>query len=158
VSIRESHRNRRDRWPLEFDLAGVPRETAERERLLREQRELEETEQSPMSPVTPSPTNMFAVDYQAGEHVIDINNPPTKRYVHQEFPKLVYHHESGHILQVDDEKQLKAAQKRGFKDRPASNRDYSKIAGSVAAIAEHAEPRPEELSADEMVELDDEAS
>jgi hypothetical protein len=38
MSIREAHRNPRDRWPLQFDLEGLPRDAATREARLRELR------------------------------------------------------------------------------------------------------------------------
>lgn len=77
------------------------------------------------------PQNSFAVDYGPGETVIDINNPPTTRYQHQEFPRLVYQHESGQVMQVADAKQLAAALKKNFDLKPASNRDYSKVTNVV---------------------------
>ena len=99
----------KDRWPLEFDLEGVPRETAERERLLGEKR---------MEANLPNPvSNTFAVDYQQGYTVIDINNPPKKPYVFQEFPKILYA-ESGKTIIVRSEAEEKRYAKSGFTTTP----------------------------------------
>lgn len=96
-----------------------------------------------MSPVT----NNFAVDYSQGDNVVDINNPPRKRYVHQEFPRMVYHHDSGHVLTVNNPKELKLAIKKGFQLEPAADRDYSKVkSGFVAPMKAHGEPREAALT------------
>ena len=76
------------------------------------------------------PQNSFAADYST-ETVTDINNPKPVRYVHQEFPRLVYHHENGQVMQVADDKQLKAAEKKGFSVKPAADRDYSKVTNVI---------------------------
>jgi len=111
-----------------------------------------------MSPVT----NSFAVDYGAGEHIIDINNPPRKNYnphaPENQFPRALYHHETGRILHVENEKEMTAALKRNFELKPAPGRDYSKIsmAGIAAEKTKH-EPREEEMSAAELAALDEAA-
>lgn len=84
---------------------------------------------------------------------IDINNPPRQNYRHQEFPRLVYNHKTGSMLQVDDAAELKEAVKRGFKTEPAPNRDYSQVKGTVASIAGKVR-RTKELSAEELADLD----
>ena len=76
------------------------------------------------------PQNSFAVDYST-ETALDINNPKTPRYVHQEFPRIVYNHDNGQVMQVADEKQLKAAEKKGFSIKPAPDRDYSKVTNVI---------------------------
>ena len=76
------------------------------------------------------PQNHFAVDYNT-ETIMDINKPPQKRYVHQDFPRFVYNHDSGQVLRVDDDRQLKAAQKKGFDLKPDTRRDYSTIGNVV---------------------------
>lgn len=65
---------------------------------------------------------------------IDLSKPVTPHYRHQEFPKMVYHHEGGQVLEVADERQLKAAEKKGFQRKPAADRDYSKIQNGIAAM------------------------
>lgn len=168
MSVTGTNRNIRDRWPLEFDLEGVPRRNDVREKLLQEHRGLslgpQETEHEM------APTNSFAIDKldplvreellkqllataPVGA-VIDINNPKTKRYVHQEYPRLVYHHGSLKVVQVNDEKQLKAAQRQGFKLEPAPGADYSKIQAGKAAVKTTGEAREEEISAEQLAELD----
>jgi hypothetical protein len=151
MPLNESTRKTRERWPLAFDLEGVPRSTAIRSRLIEEQQQPIETEESMNSANVPLVQNNFAVDYQAGNNVIDINNPPTKRYQHQEFPKLVYHHESGHVLRIEDgpdaAKQLKLAEKKGYVTKPAPDRDYSKMSRANIApvkIAVEAPPLTDE--------------
>ena len=108
MPIYESHASRsiRDRWPLEFDLEGVPRETAERERLLNHRQEGEMGKTSPV-------TNSFAVDYQQGNGVIDLNNPPKKPYVYQEYPKMLYA-ASGKYLVVQNEAEERRYAKHGY--------------------------------------------
>jgi hypothetical protein len=103
----------------------------------------ETLEEETMSPVT----NNFAVDYSQGDNVVDINNPPKKRYVHQEFPRMVYHHTSGHVLNVKNKRELALALKKGFDLQPSPDRDYSKVkSGFVAPMKEHGEPREAALS------------
>jgi hypothetical protein len=146
VPLNESKRAiRRARYPLEFELAAVPPD--ERDRLLAARRaEINlaipiEGEEETMSPVTVT-KNTFAVDYQQ-ENVIDINNPATKRYRHQEFPKMVYNHIKGHVLVVANAKQHAAALKRGFQDEPDPNRDYSKVKSGMIAPTKEAGPERE---------------
>ena len=103
--------------------------------------------------------NSFAVDYQAGNNVVDINNPPQKRYLHQEFPKLVYHHESGHVLTIpagpEADKQLKLALKKGYDPKPAPDRDYSKLSrGNIAPVK--AAPVAPPLTDEQLLAADDE--
>lgn len=141
MPVNESTRKLKDRWPLEFDLAGVP--TAERQKLLGQIRQ-----EGTLS------ENFFAVDYQAGDFVSDINNPPKERYVYQEFPKMVYDHESGALLQVNDEKQQKAALKKGFQLKPSPRHDYSQVKNGFAAVKGEAPVRVEEISAEQLAELD----
>jgi hypothetical protein len=157
VPIYEANRPKsRDRYPLAFDLEGVPRETVERERRLLaaqlvEQRNLDS--QSDEGEFMPPVNNSFAVDYAAGNNVVDINNPPQKRYVHQEFPKMVYHHDSGHVLEVKTTAELKAALKKGFNEKPAPDRDYHLAkAGRVAPMKQVVEPREVDLSLDDAVD------
>ena len=73
------------------------------------------------------------------------------------WPKMVYHHESGHVLKVEDERQLKVAAKRGFQEQPSPDHDYSKVKNNVAARKEaSAVPREETMSAAQLAELDEE--
>jgi hypothetical protein len=158
MPLNESSRKRRERWPLEFDLTGVPRDTATRQQLLEQQHNLETTAEEPMSPVTPV-RNSFTVDKPTVE-ITDINNPPHKNYnphdPKNEYPKMLYHHESGRVLQVASEKEQKAALKRGFDLKPSPNHDYSKVSrAGIAAPAEHGEKREEEMSAQELAALDE---
>lgn len=86
---------------------------------------------------------------------IDLGKPVLNRYVYREFPKMVYHHENGHVLEVADDKQQKAAQKRGYKLEPSPGHDYSKLAGNnIAAVKDNAPAREEFVSAAELAELD----
>ena len=108
----------RERWPLEFDLEGVSASTAERERLIQSRREMNNI------PLVP---NTFAVDYQAGNNVIDINNPPSPyranpggRYVYQEFPKMLYpaNYPKAKPITVNSAAEKQAALKKGFLLKP----------------------------------------
>lgn len=160
MPINESKIVRRERWPLAFDLEGVPRE--DRGRFLDELRhrqanpnfdipELDYGGEDPLDMQTQPVKNTFAADQPPAATIVDINNPPTKRYVHQEFPKLVYHHESGHVLEVKDDRQYVAAAKRGFHDRPAADRDYSKVrSGMVAPLKQDGPEREKPITAEEL--------
>jgi hypothetical protein len=117
MPLHESYtsRDRRDRWPLQFDLEGVPRETAERERLLNHQRM--EGEMGKTSPVA----NSFAVDYQAGNNVIDINHPPRMPYVFQEYPKMMYA-PNGKSVVVNGEAEEKRYAKMNYALQPPAKK------------------------------------
>lgn len=150
----------RDRWPLEFDLTGVPRDTATRKLLLEQKRTLEAPEEL-MSPVTQSVRNSFTVDEpQVGPAITDINNPPRRPYSpsdpKNEFPKMLYHHETGRVLTVHNEKEQKAAMKRDFDLKPSPGHDYSKVnRAGIAAKASNEPKREEEMSAEELAALDE---
>lgn len=104
--------------------------------------------------------NSFAVDQPVTESAItDINNPPRKNYnpfdPKNEFPKMVYHHETGRVLNVADAKEQKAALKRGFKLEPSPGHDYSKVSrAGIASKASNEPKREEEMSAAELAALD----
>lgn len=159
MPLNESKRKTRERWPLSFDLEGIPRDTATRTQLLQQQQILEsfEKEQS-MSPV-PATKNSFATDIQQ-ETVVDINDPKVARYgtkqnPFREFPKMVYHHALGHVLVVQNEQQHAAAKRRGFDDKPANHRDYSKVkSGMVAPIAEKGPEREHVLTNEEIEHME----
>jgi hypothetical protein len=90
MSLRETpRRSRRDKWPLEFDLTGVPRERAERERMLAE------LQAPPLSEVEGETT---MVQNNFGDNkVIDLSDVNAMRrtdYKHEEFPKLLYKYDS----------------------------------------------------------------
>jgi len=157
----------RERWPLEFDLEGVARDTTTRKQLVEQKRQQQNPEslsEETMSPVTPV-RNHFTVDEpQQGPAITDINNPPRRPYnphdPKNEFPKVLYHHESGRVLTIaagpNAEKEQKAALKRGFQLKPSPGHDYSKVSRSgIAAVADHAPKREEEMSAEELAALDE---
>lgn len=104
MSINESKFKQRERWPLEFDLEGIPQE--QRQQLME----------------ATLPQNTFAVDYQQGNGVTDINNPNIPRYgtaqnPHREYPKMLYH-ESHKPLVVENKKDEEKALKNGFQLKP----------------------------------------
>lgn len=152
---------RRERWPLEFDLEGVPRDTATRKQLIEQKQQeqnLSSAEEEVMTPVQKI-QNHFSAEQPSVPEISDINNPPRRNYnphdAKNEFPKMVYHHESGRVLNVANEKEQKAAFKRGFELKPSPGHDYSKMSrAGVAAMADHAPKREEEMSAGELAELD----
>ena len=154
---------RRARWPLQFDLEGVPQDQKERKKLIdgilkeerRENAPLEETEEIEMSPVTPTPQNFFAADANT-EVLIDINNPKTPRYgtgqnPKREYPRIVYHHDTGHILQVSTKGQHEAAKNRGFVDQPSDKFDYHGVrSGMKAPVKEVGPEREQPLTAEDL--------
>lgn len=145
-----SRKPSRERWPLAFDLEGVPNDSGQRQKLLLDLKE--ET----MPPVQ----NNFAVDKPVQE-ITDINNPPHKNYnphdPKNQYPKMLYHHESGRVLTVNDTKEEKAALKRSFDPKPAPGRDYSKVSrAGIAAPAATGPKREEEMSAEELAAMDEE--
>jgi hypothetical protein len=109
MSIREAHRNPRDRWPLQFDLEGLPRDAATREARLRELRGENDLE-IPMN--VPQVKNNFASDNEPllasltaaqkqqllkellasnqGGQEFDLSKPPVAPYRFQEFPKALW--------------------------------------------------------------------
>ena len=78
--------------------------------------------------VTETP-NHFAVDYQAGEHITDLNNPPAHRYVYNEFPKILYAktctpstiHAKGQTIVVNDKEEEKKLVAKGWVVKPPVN-------------------------------------
>ena len=153
----------RERWPLEFDLTGVPRDTRTRKNLLAEKHQEESMAQTQQSVhgVRTITENHFTVDQPSNDIVItDINNPPRKAYnprdPQNQYPKMLYHHGNGRVLKVGNEKEEKAALKRDFKLAPSPDYDYSKVNqnSGIAAKAIHA-PREETMSAEELAAMDE---
>lgn len=159
----------RARWPLEFDLEGIPQDTKHRKHLLEikrsEARTLQQAKETFMS------QNSFAVDFltpqqkqqlldsllreTAGGEEIDLSKPKVARYRFAEFPKMVYHHDSGHSLKVKDAAQESAAAKRGYQTKPSNLHDYSKINGQGIAPLKTVMPAVEEqMTAEQLLELD----
>jgi hypothetical protein len=111
-----SRRAKRDRWPLAFDLEGVPQETAERQRLLTQKQmleaipELTPEEEDPMN--VPKVENLFATDGPAQPATItDMSRPIVIRVPFQEFPKVLYAKNGSSILvksKEEQDKKLKA--------------------------------------------------
>jgi hypothetical protein len=160
VPLNEASRKpKRERWPLAFDIEGIPRDTATRQQLLDQQHILESVPEESMSPVTPV-RNSFTVDQPVTQPVTDINNPPHKLYnphaPENEFPKMLYHHESGRVLKVSDAREQKAALKHGFVLKPSPGHDYSKVSrAGIAAVADHGPKREEEMTGEELAALDE---
>ena len=153
----------RERWPLEFDLTGVPRDTRTRKNLLAEKHQEESMAQTQQSVhgVRTITENHFTVDQPSNDvFITDINNPPRKAYnphdPKNQYPKMLYHHGNGRVLKVGNEKEEKAALKRDFKLAPSPDYDYSKVNqnSGIAAKAIHA-PREESMSAEELAALDE---
>jgi hypothetical protein len=120
MPLNEATRVRRERWPLAFDLEGLPRDTAVRNSHLEHEKLKEEIMNT--HPVA----NNFAVDYQAGNNVIDINNPPKKAYnphaPENQFPKMIYPATwpAAKAITVGSEQELQAKLKKGFELKPPS--------------------------------------
>lgn len=105
--------------------------------------------------------NHFTVDQPSNDiFITDINNPPRKPYnprdPQNQYPKMLYHHGNGRVLQVASEKEEKAALKRGFDLKPSPDYDYSKV-NRNSGIAAKAAVRPveETMSAEELAALDE---
>lgn len=171
MPLNESTRKVRERWPAAFDIEGIPRDNALRQRLLDEIQSKESTmaqlRQSSIDAYNSSrPENVFAVDKaqtapQADEPFIsDINNPPQRRYQYREYPKMLYHHESGRTVRIEDTPQAaaqeKALLKQGFKTEPSPKHDYSRVAraGSVAPLKTVVAERERDLTPEELMELE----
>jgi hypothetical protein len=152
---------RRERWPLEFDLTGVPRDNATRKNLLEQKRNNEETMSPAAQSVRTITENHFTVDQPSTDvFITDINNPPRKNYnphdAKNQYPKMLYHHKTGRVLQVQNEKEEKASLKRGFEFKPSPDFDYSKVSrAGIAAKASNEPKREEEMSAEELAALDE---
>ena len=153
----------RERWPLEFDLTGVPRDTRTRKNLLAEKHQEESMAQTQQSVhgVRTITENHFTVDQPSNDiFITDINNPPRKAYnprdPQNQNPKMLYHHGNGRVLKVANEREEKAALKRDFELTPSPDYDYSKVNqnSGIAAKAIHA-PREESMSAEELAALDE---
>ena len=153
----------RERWPLEFDLTGVPRDTRTRKNLLAEKHQEESMAQTQQSVhgVRTITENHFTVDQPSNDiFITDINNPPRKAYnprdPQNQYPKMLYHHGNGRVLKVANEREEKAALKRDFELTPSPDYDYSKVNqnSGIAAKAIHA-PREESMSAEELAALDE---
>lgn len=86
-----SRRAKRDRWPMAFDLEGVPQDNAERARLVAQKQMLEAItdpiqQEDPMN--TPQVENFFATD--TTPTITDMSRPIVIRVPFQEFPKTLY--------------------------------------------------------------------
>jgi len=87
----------------------------------------------------------------------DLNAPVVIRTPYKEFPKAVYHHGSGRVVHVEDQNQLDMALKRGFEEKPAPDRDYSKInLAGIAAMKAEAPPREKEFSSADLAAMEQE--
>jgi len=83
---------------------------------------------------------------------IDLSKPIVPPYRYQEYPKIMYRHEDGGVLRIENQAQEKAAVKRGFELTASDEYDYSKIHNGRAqkkAVGPVREPAfsPEELEA-----------
>lgn len=140
MPLHESSRLLRDRWPLQFDLEGIPRDTAERERMLQEHLLLESLsgETLPETPTTEetmtSPNlvaNRFASDNEPAMHITDINNPPHINYnphdPKNEFPKMLYpaNYPNAKAVVVKSKEEEAKQLKKGFSLRPPVKEEQS---------------------------------
>lgn len=92
------HARIRSRWPVQFDIEGIPRNTKDRNEKLAEIRQQEEDNMQIQSVTKPT---------------LDFNNPTTPKYSHQEFPRLVYRGEEQSLV-VHTAEELEAAITDGF--------------------------------------------
>jgi hypothetical protein len=174
----------RERFPLEFDLIGVPRDNTRREALLETAKEMHNnmtTQNSFLSDkaqamqLTPENQVLLAQFLESMKNggvgrEIDLSRPvkvapPPGGW--PKFPCLVYHHKTGAMIQVNDENEAKQLARRGFKTTPSPDHDYSQIAtrtllpelgDRVVAIAKKkavAAPIAPELTDEELAELEE---
>lgn len=52
---------------------------------------------------------------------MDLNKPPQQRYVHQEYPKMLYHHDERESTTVQNADEEQAAREEGFTHEPYSS-------------------------------------
>jgi hypothetical protein len=144
---------RRERYPLEFDLEGVPRDRATREQRLQSITNPEFQEFHDMSPnsfLSDKSVNMTSGLSEVQKAAlldellrtspvgreIDLSKPVVLPYNPHDpknhYPRLVYNHKDGRVLTVIDEADCKAKQKDGFQTEPSPKHDYSTIRGGVA--------------------------
>ena len=143
MPINESKgRRERERWPLAFDLEGIPRDTRTRQQLLEEIREPNPQflENEPMD--VPRVKNTFAgendpllaalspeqkqtllralladANNTAGKS-FDLSKPPVEPYVFREFPKCMYSRDGKQIINARDAEHEKELAKKGFLTKP----------------------------------------
>jgi hypothetical protein len=142
-----SRKPRRSRWPLEFDLMGVPQSNRERQELLNAAKEIHQMSQyqspsgnrflSDKQTVQLTPEKALLLDQYLESmkmggvgREIDLSKPvlvaaPPGGW--PKFPCLAYHWKTGAMLQIEDADELKVVAKRGFKPSPSPEHDYSQI-------------------------------
>lgn len=144
MSIRDSRQTPlRDRWPLEFDLEGIPRDTQTRERLLADLRqEHQNPEIYPMN--VPQVKNSFATDNDPllssltaaqkqtllkalladnpGGQEFDLSKPPVAPYRYQEYPKCMYSADGKQVVNARDAEHEKELAKRKFSAKPPAKK------------------------------------
>lgn len=114
----------------------------------------------PMRGLTSPTDNRFAASAPQ-EVIVDINNPPRRNFnpydPKNEFPKMLYNHETGKVLTVNSSKEEQiATQKHGFQREPSPDRNYHGArSGLVAPVKPVAEPREEEMIASELEEMEE---
>lgn len=103
--------------------------------------------------------NNFAVDQPAVPEITDINNPPRKNYnpfdPKNRYPRMLYHHDTGRVLTVANEKEEKASVKRGYQLKPSPGHDYSNLRGGIAPTKLNQPKAEEEMSAADLAALDE---
>lgn len=136
-------KKRREKWPLEFDLEGVPRDNLLRAQLVNNLKgtNMAEPRNSFLSDklsenlgLTPRQKARLMDELlkeNVGGKEIDLSKPVTPHYRHQEFPQMGYH-KDGRVRRIENVEALEAADKDGFKSEPHPNYDYSTIRGGRA--------------------------
>jgi hypothetical protein len=170
LPIRESGgRATREKWPVSFDLEGVPRDRELREQKLKEIRGEDPMSKQAGIQLTAQQAEALRetlkqFDEQNGrdENVFDPNKPPKEQYSHKEFPKMLYGQEGklkGHVLTVHSAEEEEAASERGYTSEPHPDHDYSSINRNGMMAAERDLPAEDnEDDADEAAEAVAEAA
>ena len=173
-----SSKPRRQRWPLQFDLEGVPRDTATRKELLKKMKEGTMQPNSFLSDrnareAAAAANPLAALSPEQKANLLDqlLRDAPTGREIDlskpvivpfnprdpkHAFPRMVFHHDTGHTLTVRDAKQLSAAQKHGYKLEASENWDYSKLPNGYATRKAVNVAAEKVLSTDDLAALDEE--
>jgi hypothetical protein len=161
VSLNEAKRKpQRERHPLAFDLMGLDRKGRDREdfmQAIKEQASMSTGNSFLSDKLTPEKQillNQFLESLANGGQgkEFDLSKPPVVAYSHKAFPQVVYHHETGHVVEVANPKQLEAAKKRGFQTKPSPNHDYSQVRNGIAAVKPAAVQREAQLSAEDFTD------
>lgn len=151
MPINESTRRpSRERYPLAFDLEGIPRDNQLRDRLVADMRGDDRPEQEIYPMDVPKTNNIFAGDANAlvqalaslnpaakqaltkalladaanqGGKEFDLSKPPVEPYVFREFPKAMYSPDGKKCVAVNSPDEQASYEKRKYTIKPPAKKD-----------------------------------